>query len=140
MRRKPPSHRYQRGTLNQRYGSPLKHDSDLVRFHELLGGHPYLSRRGLNELASGNLSLDLLVAQADRDEGIFGDHLRRMFVLLARDPELTEVVRGALQGRPCPDATCFYRLRSAGVMRGESFQKTQPRCAIYSAYLRRHLP
>jgi serine/threonine protein kinase len=126
--------------LNQRHGAPMKHDSDVVRFHELLGGHPYLVRRGLNEMASGNVGLDLLVAQADRDEGIFGDHLRRMLVLLARDPEMTEVVRGVLRGRPCPDAASFYRLRSAGLMRGESFQQVQPRCAIYAAYLRRHLP
>ena len=51
-----------------------------------------------------------------------------------------EVVRGVLCGRPCPDAASFYRLRSAGLMRGESFQHVQPRCAIYATYLRRHLP
>jgi hypothetical protein len=79
------------------------------------------------------------MAQADRDEGVFGDHLRRMLVLLAKDTELTEVVRQALNGLPCPDASSFYRLRSAGLMRGDAPRQLQPRCEIYGAYLRRHL-
>jgi hypothetical protein len=125
--------------LNQRHGAPLKRESDIIRLHQLLGGQPYLTRQGFNHLAEGRLTLDTLVATADRDEGIFGDHLRRIVVLLARDPELTDVVRGILNGRPCPDVASFYRLRSAGVMRGESFQQTQPRCEIYATYFRRHL-
>jgi hypothetical protein len=80
-----------------------------------------------------------LVAGADRDEGIFGDHLRRMLVMLAKDKTLTEVVRGMLQGQPCPGVASFYRLRSGGLMRGESPHEAQLRCEIYASYLKRHL-
>jgi hypothetical protein len=125
--------------LNLRHGSPLTHESDVVRFHALLGGQPYLTRKGLNELTTGNMTLDTLVATASQDEGIFGDHLRRMLVLLARDQTLTKVVRDILRGKPCVDAASFYRLRSAGVMRGDSIKQVQPRCEIYGEYLRRHL-
>ncbi len=125
--------------LNGRYGSPLKNDKDLKRFHELLGGQPYLVRRALNELASGHVSFDVLAVEADRDEGIFGDHLRRMLVMLAKDAQLMDVVRGILQGRACPNVSSFYRLRSGGLMRGESMHEAHPRCEIYTSYLKRHL-
>ena len=76
---------------------------------------------------------------ADRDEGPLGDHLRRILVLPARDLALTDVVRGVLRGGSCPTAESFYRLRSAGVMAGESARNVRPRCHLYDAYLMRHL-
>jgi len=125
--------------LNQRYGSPLRSREEIQSFAQLLGGQPYLVRRGFNELASGQMTFADLAAQADRDEGMFGDHLRRILVLLAKDPELCEVVRGVLRGQSCPNASSFYRLRSAGVMAGDSPPQIRPRCKIYETYLRRHL-
>ena len=127
------------GDLNQRYGSPLRNTAEVRRFFALVGGQPYLVRRALNEMATGNISFADFTIQADRDEGLFGDHLRRILVLLAKDPELTEVVRGILRGHPCLNATSFYRLRSAGVMAGDSPQQIRPRCEIYAFYLKRHL-
>ena len=73
------------------------------------------------------------------DEGLYGDHLRRMLVLLAKDPELQDVVRALLRGQPCPNSPSFYRLRSAGVVKGDSPHDVRLRCEIYAAYLRRHL-
>ncbi|MBI2927662.1 MAG: AAA-like domain-containing protein [Verrucomicrobia bacterium] len=125
--------------LNQRYGAPLRAPPELARFNDLLGGHPYLVRRGLNELVSRGLDIAAFEAQAGRDEGIFGDHLRRILVLLAKDQELYQVVRGVLQGQPCPTPESFFRLRSAGVMAGDSARDVRPRCKLYAAYLRRHL-
>jgi len=125
--------------LNERHGSPLHNEIELRRFHQLLGGQPYLVRRALNELSAGNVGFETLVANADRDEGIFGDHLRRILVMLARDANLTEVVRGILEGRPCPDAASFYRLRSGGLIQGDSLQEARLRCEIYASYLKRHL-
>jgi hypothetical protein len=125
--------------LNQRHGSPLQSRETLERFHQLVGGQPYLVRRGLNELARGGLAFARFTAEADRDEGIFGDHLRRMLVLLAKDPALTETVRGVLNGESHPGTTGFYRLRSAGVLKGEAPTMAEPRCVIYSTYFKRHL-
>jgi hypothetical protein len=78
-------------------------------------------------------------AQADRDEGIFGDHLRRILVLLAKDQELPEVVRDLLRGRPGPTPESFYRLRTAGLGGGDSAQDARPRCQLYETYLKRPL-
>lgn len=125
--------------LNRSYRSPLKSHDEQNRFVRLLGGHPYLVRRALHELATQNLSLAEFEPQADSDEGIFGDHLRRILVLLARDEELTGIVRGVLRGEPCPTPESFYRLRSAGVMHGTSQADVRPRCRLYASYLKRHL-
>ncbi len=125
--------------LNQRYGSPLHDKAETARFFRLVSGHPYLVRRGLHELATKKMTLAVFEAQADRDEGPFGDHLRRILVSLVQDPMLCDVVRGVLQGRPCPTADSFYRLRSAGVMVGDAAQQVRPRCQLYATYLERHL-
>ncbi len=125
--------------LNQRHGTPLRSAKDVARFYELVSGLPYLVQRGLNEMVAHNMSIDALEAQADRDEGLFGDHLRRILVSLSQDKELTEVVRGILRGKPCPTSESFYRLRSAGVMAGDSASEVRPRCRLYRTYLERHL-
>lgn len=125
--------------LNRRHDSPLNDAAEVRRLYTLLGGQPYLVRRALNELAEGKVAFAQLLAGADRDEGIFGDHLRRILVMLAKDQELAEVVRGVLQGRPCPSTTSFYRLRSAGVVKGDSPAQAQIRCEIYGNYLKTHL-
>lgn len=125
--------------LNRRYRSPLKSPDELKRFIRLLDGHPFLVRRGLHEMADKKISLDAFEKEAPRDEGIFGDHLRRILVLLAKDPRLTEVVKGILKGQPCPNPESFYRLRSAGVMSGSSQAEVRPRCQLYAIYLGRHL-
>ena len=125
--------------LNQRHGSPLHGMSELMRFYGLLSGHPYLVRRGLNELATTRDGLDVFEAEADREEGPFGDHLRRILVLLARDPALTDIVRRVLRGDPCPTRDSFFRLRSAGIISGQSEDAAKPRCRLYETYLKRHL-
>ena len=125
--------------LNRRYGSPLIEDAELERYGHLVGGHPYLVRRGLHEMAAHGTSLASFEARAASDDWIFGDHLHRMHSLAARDPELCEVVRGLLQGKPCPTPESFYRLRSAGVISGNSPSEAKPRCQLYALYLEQHL-
>ncbi len=125
--------------LNRRYHNPIKSEEEMNRFFRLVGGHPYLVRRGLHELATRKISFDSFEQQAARDEAFYGDHLRRILVLLARDTELTRVMRGVLNGEPCPNPESFDRLRSAGLVTGHIPEEARPRCRLYAAYLRRHL-
>jgi DNA-binding SARP family transcriptional activator len=125
--------------LNERYGRPLREADELERYYALVGGHPYLVRRGLHEMVTHGLGLAGLAEQADGAEGIFGDHLRRMLVLLVKDPTLCDAVRDVIRGQPCPTPESFYRLRGAGVLVGDSARSTRPRCRLYAAYLERHL-
>ena len=125
--------------LNRRHGGPLKTDTDLKRLYALLGGQPYLIRRALSELVVGHVTFEKLLESADQDEGIFGDHLRRMLVLLGKDPVLAQSITRALQGDSRTDTSIFYRLRSAGIVSGESVGQLRLRCELYGTYFRRHL-
>jgi serine/threonine protein kinase len=125
--------------LNRRYGSPLKSADETARFVRLIGGQPFLVRRGLHELATQKIAFADFEEQADRDEGIFGDHLRRILISLAKDSALAVVVKGVLAGEPCPNHETFYRLRASGVMVGTSPHDVRCRCQVYTSYLSQHL-
>lgn len=125
--------------LNERYDKPLKSEAEVNDFQKLVGGHPFLVRRSLHEIATQNVPLDTFIKGADQDDGIFGDHLRRILVLLAKDANLTEIMRGVLRGEGCPTPESFYRLRSSGVIVGSSQSDVSPRCELYARFLKRHL-
>jgi hypothetical protein len=125
--------------LNELYGKPLFANAQLARFYELLSGQPYLVRRGLHELTASKMPFEEFSAVADRDEGPFGDHLRRMLVMLARDPRLIQAVRSVLDGSNTLSMDEFYRMRAAGILIGESADNCKMRCALYGNYLASHL-
>ncbi len=131
--------REQVAELNERYGAPLGDAAEVARFFALLGGHPYLAQRGLYELAQHGLALTALETQADQDEGLFGDHLRRLLVSLERDAALCEALRAWLRGEAALANAEFYRLRSAGVLAGEAAAEARPRCELYARYLKQRL-
>jgi DNA-binding SARP family transcriptional activator len=131
--------REQIADLHRRYGTPLREEAALDRYYALVSGQPYLVRRGLHEMAAHGIDIAAFEARAGSDDWIFGEHLRRIRALLARDADLTEAVREVLKGRACPDRESFYRLRSAGVMSGESVREARFRCPLYATYLEQHL-
>jgi serine/threonine protein kinase len=125
--------------LNQRYGSPLKTTEEINQFFELLSGQPYLTQRGFHEMVAHHLDLHTFLSLARKDEGPYGDHLRRILVSVAQDPHLIEVVRSVLDRRHSSTPDAFYRLRSSGIVSGESAREMKLRCRLYQIYLSRHL-
>lgn len=125
--------------LNELYGSPLKDEAETAGYFQLVGGHPYLVRRGLYEMAVRGHDFKALESRADQDEGPFGDHLRRILLSLTQDAALLQVVRGLLEGKSQATLDSFYRLRSAGLITGDSLQDVRPRCELYERYVRRKL-
>jgi DNA-binding SARP family transcriptional activator len=126
--------------LNRRYGSPLREPPETDRYFALVGGHPYLVRQGLRAMATRRIDLTALEAQIERDGDLFGEHLRRMLHSFNQDAELCSAIHAILQGEPCPSEETFYRLRSAGALRGESPSEARLRCQLYRRYLENHLP
>ena len=125
--------------LNDRFGAPLKSSAEIARFFRLMNGQPYLTSEGLRQLSQKNTDIEELERLADRDEGIFGDHLRRLLTTLAKAPELCEAISEVLAEKQCLTSDSFYRLRSAGILVGRSEQDARLRCQIYATYLARHL-
>lgn len=131
--------RSQVAVLNERYGMPLKTDSELERFFSLVGGHPYLSRRGLYTITTEGMALPAFEDIAASDNGPMSDHLRRILTLIARSDDNSDALREILRGKPCPSFETFYHLRSAGLVNGDSTQDAAIRCRLYEKYLARHL-
>jgi DNA-binding SARP family transcriptional activator len=131
--------RAQVAELNHRYDSPLKKDVEIERFFKLIGGHPGLTRRGLYEMVTHKLDIVAFEAYAEHDEGAFRDHLHRIVILLEKSPELCDAIKAVLRHEGCADAEAFYRLRSAGIIIGESPHHARLRCRLYQIYLEKHL-
>jgi len=125
--------------LSARHGCPVRGGAEMERLHALLGGQPYLVRCALNEMASHQRGFDWIERLAAEEESVFGEHLRRLLYSVSRDPAVTECLRKFLAARAAPAKDLFYRLRSAGVIVGSEPAQARFRCALYEAYLRRHL-
>ncbi|HET6974681.1 MAG TPA: AAA-like domain-containing protein [Pyrinomonadaceae bacterium] len=125
--------------LNDRYDRPLADEEQLTRFRKLVGGHPYLAQRGLYEMCKRRVSLAALEQQADHDDGPFGDHLNRLLISLERDEQLRQELRDFVLSDVTLSNGAFYRLRSAGILSGDSADEPGPRCDLYTRYLKRHL-
>jgi hypothetical protein len=100
----------------------------------LFGGHPYLTRRALYLLATGQWSIG--AEGVAEPLGPFGDHLRQYLLQLQPVPELGSELRRALRGDAI-DGVSFDRLRGAGLLRG-SQTRPEPRCELYAAFFGKH--
>jgi len=131
--------REQLAELNERYGRPLVDNKQLIDFQQLVGGHPYLAQIGLFEICKHKATLAALIQSADQDDGPFGDHLNRLVFSLQQDQHLLQELRGFLLSDSTLSNNAFYRLRSAGVLSGDSADEPRPRCDLYARYLKKHL-
>ncbi len=127
--------REQTAELNRRYGSPLPTSEAVARFHQLIGGQPFLAQCGLAEVARGQVGVEDLHADAAHENGPFGEHLRRLLTVVLSDPDMAVGLREVLHGRPCPAREHFYRLRSAGLLVGEWNGPVRLRCPLYQTFL-----
>ncbi len=123
--------------LNQRHNSPLN-PKQLQQLIYLLAGHPYLVRRALYLVASQQMTVVELFAQATADRGPFGDHLRYHLFRMNDKPDLVRGLLEVIQQQRCVDERLFFRLRGAGLVKRET-QSVLPRCPLYAAYFQEHL-
>ena len=123
--------------LNSYHDSPLT-DDELNRIEQLLGGHPYLTRRAMYWIATRRMSFDELFRNATEDRGPFGDHLRYHLFRLRGNDALIRAFNQVIQGEPCPDDLLFFRLRGAGLVSRKE-NRTIPRCRLYAEYFAKHL-
>lgn len=125
--------------LNVGHGSPLKADSDLSGVMDLVGGHPYLVRQSLYAMARNGWGLSQLLAEAVRETGPFGDHLRQWVWRLQENRELQDELRIVQKHNRCDDEGRFQRLKAAGLVTGETRASVNMRCRLYERYFKDHL-
>jgi hypothetical protein len=118
--------------LNRRHGSPLD-AGELAQLRDLLGGHPYLTRKALYSVVARGTPWPNLARNAATDAGPFGDHLRRYRWMLRDQPKLQQTLRQIVRERQCLDDMSFYRLLRAGLVKG-SGAVCRCRCRLYEIY------
>lgn len=129
--------RAQVAELNQRHGPALTPE-DEQRLMELVGGHPYLVRRALYEIASQRFSTADLFAQATQEHSPFSDHLHYHLFRLQSRQDLIDGMRQILRHHTCSAEQVVFRLLSAGLV--QRFGHTVvPRCRLYADYFQEHL-
>lgn len=123
--------------LNQQHGSPLS-APQVGQLMMWLGGHPYLVRRALYLVASGQFTVAALFDQAVADRGPFGDHLRYHLFRMNDKKDLMQGMLQVIRNQTCSDERVFFRLRGAGLVR-RARQAVVPRNQLYAKYFQEHL-
>lgn len=127
------------GELNERYGRPLSGSDRLERFFQLTGGQPFLTQKGLYEVARQRFTPEMLFERADLEEGPFGEHLRRLALSVRQEPSFVEGIRRVIQRDDILPQNVFYLLRSSGVLVGNSPAQAELRCELYHRYFQKVL-
>ena len=122
--------------LNRRHGVPFSPPQESHLF-ELLGGHPYLTRKALFLVASKRLSVKTMFESATAERGPFGDHLRYHWYRLNESKDLLSGLGQIVNNQKC-DEKIFFRLRGAGLIRRENNIITL-RNKLYDDYFSMHL-
>ncbi len=122
--------------LNDKHGAPLSSE-EIQQLMALLSGHPYLTRKALYLVASGQVSMPDLLTTATKDRGPFGDHLRYHLFRLHGHDDLIQGLREIIRRHTCADEEIFWRLQGAGLVLREG-RAVVPRCTLYAKYFGDH--
>jgi serine/threonine-protein kinase len=126
---------------------------DLVQRHDLnwsleqveqlmtmVGGHPYLVRVALYQIARERMTLEKLLQVAPTEEGPYYDHLRRHLLNLDENTELVAAVKQVVAAdKPIEIKTAeAFKLRSMGLVKFQG-NAVMPLCDLYRLYFRDRL-
>ncbi len=102
--------------LNNRHHSPLT-ETQVKQLYDLLGGHPYLTRKALYLLASQRITFTKMLEIACEDDGPFGDHLRNYLFRMGDQEELKAGLVQVIKHQRCSDEHIFFQLRGSGLVK-----------------------
>ena len=115
-------------------------DKDVSQLMKMVGGHPYLVRKALYEIARGRTSFSELLRVAPTEEGMFSDHLRRHLSNLREDEHLLGAMKQVTASRRAVrlDTGLAFKLRSMGLVKFQG-NDVIPLCDLYRLYFRERL-
>jgi hypothetical protein len=125
--------------LNGRYGGPIQRQSDLQALHFLLAGQPYLIQVAFDHMASTETGFPAFCEIADRDDGPYGDHLRRLLSTIEPFSDVRLALRTSLDLADRASMESLERLIAAGALRREESGAVVPACDLYAQYLQARL-
>ncbi|MEZ2319868.1 MAG: AAA-like domain-containing protein [Microcoleus sp.] len=133
--------------LNQRQVTDLvnRHglnwsNQEICDLMEMVGGHPYLVRVALYQVARGRITLERLLKVAPTEEGPYYDHLRRHLVNLEKDAELAATIRQVINSEQPVEINTgeAFKLRSMGLIKFQG-NAVMPFCGLYRQYFQHRL-
>lgn len=115
-------------------------DNQIDKLMEMVGGHPYLVRLGIYEIASGKVTLPELLEEASTEAGIYSNHLRRHLKVLQQMPNLAKAMKDVVTSfEPVElDSLQIYKLHSMGLIERQG-NRVLPRYQLYREYFSRVL-
>jgi len=125
--------------LVQRHGLRWTIDQ-LEQFIRMVGGHPYLVRVALYQIAKGRITLEQLLKDAPTEEGLYGDHLSRHLLNIEEDADLVAAITKVVAAsEPVKiERKQAFKLRSMGLVKFQG-NEVMPLCDLYCRYFRDHL-
>ena len=110
-------------------------DMEVNQLIDMVGGHPYLVRKALYELANG-LPFATFLREAPTEAGVFADHLRGILKAVEDHPDLKDAVRLVLNSvEPVKLRSVeAFKLESLGILIPE-VNLARLRCRLYTTYL-----
>ncbi|HAA32215.1 MAG TPA: serine/threonine protein kinase [Cyanobacteria bacterium UBA8553] len=106
----------------------------------MMGGHPYLVRVALYQIARGKITLEKLLQVAPTEEGPYYDHLRRHLLNLEENASLVAAIKQVVAANHPVEikAAEAFKLRSMGLVKFQGNAVT-PLCEMYRQYFRDRL-
>ncbi|CCQ55502.1 AAA-like domain-containing protein [Crocosphaera watsonii] len=106
----------------------------------MCGGHPYLIRVALYEIARERMSWQEFLSIAPTEEGIYQDHLRRHLLNLEQDESLLIAYKQvvATEHPVQIGSSDGFKLKSMGLVKFQG-NKVMPLCELYRRYFRNRL-
>ncbi|MBD2527267.1 AAA-like domain-containing protein [Nostoc sp. FACHB-133] len=107
---------------------------------QMVGGHPYLVRVALYQIARGRITLEQLLKDAPTEEGLYGDHLSRHLLNIEEDADLVlAITKVVAASEPVKiERTQGFKLRSMGLVKFQG-NAVMPLCNLYRCYFRDRL-
>ncbi len=105
-----------------------------------MGGHPYLIRVALYEIARERMSWQEFLSIAPTEEGIYQDHLRRHLLNLEQDESLLIAYKQvvATEHPVQIGSSDGFKLKSMSLVKFQG-NKVMPLCELYRRYFRNRL-
>ncbi|WP_254172933.1 AAA-like domain-containing protein [Planktothrix pseudagardhii] len=113
---------------------------EFTALFDMIGGHPYLVRMALYQIAKDKITLEQFLETAPTEAGCYYDHLRRHLSNLEKNEELTNILKQVIKSDypvSIPSAEAF-KLRSMGLVKFQG-NDVLPLCNLYRIYFREKL-
>jgi hypothetical protein len=112
----------------------------LENLRRMVGGHPYLLRLAMYEIAAEKVTFNQLLQEITTEAGIYNNHLRSLFMSLQRVPELAQCLKRVVNSNVGVelDPMQIYKLHSLGLVQRQNNHVTA-RYQLYREYFRRVL-